>query len=160
AIRSMEPRDGAAMPQVVDSNLVEELALARRELAEALERQAATGEVLRVISTSQGELDPVFEEMLSNARRICQAKFGTLYLREGAAFRAAALHNAPRAYVETRRRELVQPHPTTAIGRVLKTKQPVHIPDITADQAYVEGHPLMITAVELGGFRTMLSVPI
>ena len=97
--------------------------------------------------------------MVSNATRICGAKFGTLYLREGDDFQAAALHNAPPAYADMRKRGPVRPDPSTALGRMLKTKQVVHIPDITADQAYVESHPLMVTAVELGGFRTMLCVP-
>src|SRR5262249_43614383 len=68
------------------------------ELRESLQQQTATSEVLKVISSSPGELIPVFETMLESATRICEAKFGTLYLREGDAFRAAALHNAPPAY--------------------------------------------------------------
>src|SRR5262245_42895741 len=72
-----------------------ELAEAREHLSEALEQQAATSEVLRVISSSPGELEPVFQAMLANATRICEAKFGTLWLREGDAFRAVAFHNAP-----------------------------------------------------------------
>jgi hypothetical protein len=82
------------------ADLEHQLEKYRRELAEAREQQAATAEVLRVISSSPGELEPVFQAMLANAVRICEAKFGTLYLREGDAFRAAALHNAPPAFVE------------------------------------------------------------
>jgi hypothetical protein len=85
------------MPQVPEAYLVEELALARRELAEALERQAATDEVLRVISSSSGELEAVFQAILTNAVRICGANFGDLYLREADGFRMAASHNAPPA---------------------------------------------------------------
>jgi GAF domain-containing protein len=129
------------------------------ELRESLQQQTATADVLRVISSSPGKLEPVFEAILSNATHICEAKFGTLYLREGEVFRAAALHNAPPAYADMRRRGPVRPAPSTALSRMLKTKQVVHIPDITADQAYVERNPLMVTAVELGGFRTMLCVP-
>ena len=71
------------------------------ELARRLaEGQAATSEVLRVISSSSGDLEPVFETMLANATRLCQAKFGTLYLWDGAAFRVGALHNAPPAFAE------------------------------------------------------------
>src|SRR5262245_29150171 len=78
-----------------------------RELSESLEQQTATAEVLRVISSSPGELEPVFDAMLANATRICEAKFGTLWLREGDAFRAVALHNAPPAYANARRCELL-----------------------------------------------------
>jgi signal transduction histidine kinase len=130
-----------------------------RELSEALDQQTATAEVLRVISSSPGDLQPVFEAMLVNAVRICEAKFGTLYLREGDAFRAAALHNAPPAFVEFWQRGPHRPGPSTVLSRVLRTKQVVHISDITADQAYIERDPLFIAAAELGGFRTVLAVP-
>jgi signal transduction histidine kinase len=129
------------------------------ELRESLQQQTATADVLKVISSSPGELKPVFEALLMNAVRICEAKFGTLYLREGDAFRAAALHNAPPAFVEFWRRGPHRPGPSTVFSRVLRTKQVVHISDITADQAYIERDPLFIAAAELGGFRTVLAVP-
>jgi GAF domain-containing protein len=129
------------------------------ELRESLQQQTATSEVLQVISSSPGELGPVFDALLSNAIQICEAKFGTLYLREGNAFRATAILNSPPGYAELRRRGPVHPGPGTALGRILKTKQAVHIPDITADQGYIDRHPLFVTAVELGGFRAMLCVP-
>jgi GAF domain-containing protein len=134
-------------------------ALLERERDELLEQQKATAEVLRVISTSPGELEPVFQAMLENAVRICEAKFGTLYLRAGDAFRAAALHNAPPAFVEFWQRGPHRPGPSTVLSRVLRTKEVVHISDITADQAYTERDPLFIAAAELGGFRTVLAVP-
>src|SRR5262249_31064359 len=84
-----------------------ELAEAREDLAEALEQQTATSEVLRVISSSPGELEPIFQAMLANATRLCEANFGSLYLYEGDAFRITAMHNAPPAYQEVRRREPV-----------------------------------------------------
>ena len=124
-----------------------------------MEQQKATAEVLRVISSSPGELEPVFQAMLENAVRICEAKFGTLYLRAGDAFRAAALHNAPPAFVEFWQRGPRRPGLSTVLSRVLRTKEVVHISDITADQAYTERDPLFIAAAELGGFRTVLAVP-
>ena len=101
------------------ADLQEQVTFLARELAEAREQHAATSEVLRVISASPGDLDPVFQAVLSNATSICEAKFATLWLREGDAFRAVALHNAPPAYAEARRRELrFRPPPNTALGRV------------------------------------------
>ena len=134
-------------------------ALLERERDELLEQQKATAEVLRVISSSPGELKPVFQAMLENAVRICEAKFGTLYLRAGDTFRAAALHNAPPAFVEFWQRGPHRPGPSTVLSRVLRSKEAVHISDITADQAYTERDPLFIAAAELGGFRTVLAVP-
>jgi GAF domain-containing protein len=129
------------------------------DLSEALEQQTATSEVLRVISSSPGELQPVFEAMLQNATRICEAKFGTLYLREGEGFRTVAAHNAPPAYIEARTRELIRPPPDTALGRVAATKRVVHIADIKTIPSYVERNPFIVTPVELGGYRTVLAVP-
>ena len=129
------------------------------ETKQALERQTATSDVLQVISSSPGNLQPVFDTILANAVRLCEAKFGTLYLREGDAFRAAALHNAPPAFVEFWQRGPHRPGASTVLCRVLRTKEVVHISDITADQAYIERDPLFIAAAELGGFRTVLAVP-
>jgi GAF domain-containing protein len=130
-----------------------------RELREAREQQAATSAVLQIISSSPGELQPVFQAILENAVRICEAKFGTLYLQEADAFRTVATHNAPPAYVEARTRELLRPPPDGPLGRIATTKQVVHIADIKAISSYVEGHPGIVAAVELGGYRTVVSVP-
>ena len=130
-----------------------------RELTESLEQQTATSEVLSVISSSPGELEPVFQAMLENATRICEAKFGTMYFREGDGFRAVAMHGAPPAYVELRLHKLLHPGPATGIGRVLQTKQVVQIEDASADRGYSERDPMRVSAVELGGVRTILDVP-
>ena len=129
------------------------------ELRQSLEQQTATADVLRVISSSPGELEPVFQAMLENATRICEAKFGTMYFREGDGFRAVAMHGAPPAYVELRLHKLFHPGSATGIGRVLQTKQAVQIEDAGADQGYSERDPLRVSAVELGGVRTLLDVP-
>jgi two-component system NtrC family sensor kinase len=135
-----------------------ELAETRKALAEALEQQTATSEVLRVISSSPGELQPVFETMLANATRICEATFGVMYLFEGDAFRAVALHG-PAAFVEARRRNpILQLIPGTALGRVAATKQTVQIADVQAEPAYRES-PAHLIGLQTGGFRTVLSVP-
>jgi GAF domain-containing protein/ActR/RegA family two-component response regulator len=130
-----------------------------RDLSEALEQQTATAEVLRVISTSPGEVEPVFQTMLSNAVRICEAKIGSLYIREGDAFRMVATHNAPPAYVEARMHELIRPPPDATLGRLAATKQVVHTADITTIASYLERNPFVVTPVELGGYRTILGVP-
>jgi GAF domain-containing protein len=131
-----------------------------RELAEALEQQTATSEVLKVISTSPGELERVFQAILANATRLCEAKFGTLYLRDEDAFRAVAFHNAPPAYVEARTREsLLRPPPDTPVGRVATTKQVVQIADVKTIPSYIAGHPFVRAAVDLAGYRTVLAVP-
>jgi two-component system, NtrC family, sensor kinase len=139
------------------SDLEEQL---RRELAEAREQQTATSEVLRIISSSPGKLEPVFETILANATRICEAKFGILYLRDGDAFRLRALHGAPPAFAEASWRDpVVQPGPRTGFGRVIQTKQPVHIVDVTVDPAYGERDPLRVPLVEQAGARSFVIVP-
>ena len=148
------------MPQVPEADLVEELALARRELAEALERQAATDEVLRVISSSPGELQPIFESMLENGTRLCEAKFGVLYLYEDGGFRVVASHNIPPAFAEARRqRGTFLPPPGTPLGDTITTKQTVHVSDLSATRPYAERIETVVAAVELGGIRTTVSVP-
>jgi hypothetical protein len=123
---------------------------ALKHLAEALEQQTATSDVLQVISSSPGELEPVFETMLANAARICEATFGNMYLREGEFFRIAAAHNTPLALVENRRRVPLHPSQKSPVGRMAKIKQAVHVADLSADQTYVERDPEVVAGVELG----------
>jgi GAF domain-containing protein len=131
-----------------------------KKLSEALEQQTATSEVLRVISSSPGELEPVFEVMLANATRICEAKFGNLFLCEGDKFRLVALHGAPAAWAEWwQGQPVILPGPGTGLGRVARTKEVVHIADLTKEPAYLEGDPLFVRQVELAGGRTLLVVP-
>jgi GAF domain-containing protein len=140
--------------------LEKKLAERTRELSEAREQQAATSEVLRVISSSPGELASVFKTILTNATHLCDAQFGMLYLCDGDAFRAVAMHNAPPAFAEARTRDpLVRPPPDSGLGRVASTKQVVHIADITVHRAYLDRAPARVAAVELGGYRSQLSVP-
>jgi two-component system NtrC family sensor kinase len=86
-----------------------------RELAESLEQQTATSDVLEVISSSPGDLEPVFTTMLENATRICEAKFGNVYLWDGDAFRLVAAHNTPPAFAESRKRGPFRPNPGPSI---------------------------------------------
>ena len=131
-----------------------------RELSESLEQQTATSEVLRVISSSPGDLKPIFETILENATRICAAKFGTLFLCEENAFRVVAMHNAPTALAELRRLQpVLEARPGMAFVRSTKSKRAIQIADITEDQAYFERDPIRLQAAELGGYRAVLSVP-
>ena len=130
-----------------------------RELSESLEQQTATSQVLRVISSSPGELEPVFQAMLENAVRICEAKFGMLYRYDGTFFHAVALFGVPRAYADYLRGEPIRPSVKNGLGRALQTKQPIHILDITAERGYSEREPLRVATVELAGARTLVAVP-
>src|SRR5262249_14840219 len=121
--------------------------------------QTATADVLKVISSSPGDLGPVFESLLANAKHLCGAKFGNILLREGDAFRHVATHGATAEYLEARKREpLIRPAPDTSLRRVLETRQVVQIPDMRAVPAYLN-NPKHAPIVELAGARTMLGVP-
>ena len=129
-----------------------------RELTESLEQQTATSEVLQVISSSPGELEPVFETMLQNAVRICGAKFGNLWLREGDFFRIGATHGAPPAYVDYLRRERVfRADPRLGLGLVVRTKQTFQIVDLAVAPTHAE--KLRVATIELAGARTLIGVP-
>ena len=145
---------------IENARLLNELRQRTNDLTESLEQQTATSEVLRVISSSPGELTPVFDAMLVNAVRLCEAKFGIMVLCEGDAFRVGALHNVPSALADLLRREPIRPGPNVSFARAVKTKQPVQYADVTKEQSYIERDPLAIAAVELGGYRTILSVPL
>jgi two-component system, NtrC family, sensor kinase len=129
------------------------------DLTEALEQQTATSEVLGVISSSPGDLEPVFATMLEKAVRICDAKFGNIYRLDGEGLHLLASHNTPPALVEARRHSPLRPGGNDPIGRMIATKTVIHVSDATADQAYIEHDPGLTAAVELGGARTILTIP-
>ena len=130
------------------------------DLTEALEQQTGMSEVLQVISSSPGDLEPVFAAMLENAVRICDAKFGGIYRWDGVALHLVATRNAPPAFAEHRRRTSVGPNPKSATARMLATKAAVHVADLAAERTYTEDRdPLVVAAVELGGVRTAMAVP-
>jgi GAF domain-containing protein len=130
------------------------------ELRQSLEQQTATADVLRVISSSPGDLEPVFRVMLENATRICEAKFGTLALCEGDALRAVALHGGREDYADERRRNpLFRPAPNVPVMRAVRLKQVQHVADMLTEQAYIDRDAAIVTMVETGGARTFLAVP-
>ena len=129
------------------------------ELRESLEQQTATSEVLSVISSSPGELEPVFEAMLENAARVCEASFGGLFRFEDGAVKSVALLHAPQPMLDFFRSGPQRPSDVSPIMRAARTKQPVHIIDFAKDPAYLERNPMAVAGVELGGVRTLLVVP-
>ena len=132
-----------------------------RELSESLERETATSEVLGIISSSPTDLERVFETILANATRLCEASYGNLFLREGDTVRLVAVHGAvPDAYAAVRRRGAVfRPGPGLIIARALRTRQTVHVADMRAERPYFDRNPMAVAGVELGGIRTLLVVP-
>ena len=148
-----------AVIAIENVRLFDEVQARTRELSEALEQQTATSEVLRVISSSPGELMPVFQSILANATRLCEAQIGNLHLCEGDALRIVAMHDSPPEWTEYRRQNpVLRPGPHTGLGRVMRTKQTVHIEDIMADQTG-RNDPLRIAFAKLVGARTFLAVP-
>ena len=115
--------------------------------------------VLNVISSSPGELDPVFNAILQNVARICQAQFGTLNLYDGAAYCTVALHNAPQNFARKRLGETFRPHPDSGLAYVARKKQVVQIDDVRTRQPYIEGNKTVVELADIAGARTLLIVP-
>ncbi|MBI5318917.1 GAF domain-containing protein [Bradyrhizobium sp.] len=142
-------------------HLFEEVQERTRELSESLEQQVATSEVLQVISSSPGELEPVFQSMLANATRLCEAECGVMWLREGEDFRSVAIHGPlPPAYVEQWKSGTpVHPGPHNPLAVLGQTLRAVHVPDMREHRSYLDRDPLPVAAVEVAGIRTLLLVP-
>ncbi|HEX3340805.1 MAG TPA: ATP-binding protein, partial [Pseudolabrys sp.] len=149
-----------AVIAIENARLFEEVQARTRELSESLDQQTATSEVLQVISSSPGDLEPVFNAMLGNATRICDAKFGVLFLYEGDAFRVMALHGAPPAYAEQRRRDPRIGIPQgTALARIVETRQTVQIADIQSEPVYSNDPQRRAGIIGSAGARTLIMVP-
>ena len=145
-----------AVIAIDNAHLLHELRERTRELTEALERQTATSEVLQVISRSPGELAPVFNTMLENTARFCEADLGMMALHEDGGFRHVALFGAPPAYAELRRNEpVVRPHVDAPLGVLARTRQVVHVEDLLALPDHAQGG-----LAKIAGARTLLIVPL
>ena len=145
------------------SPVAEEKEVARltHERDEVLEQQTAASEVLRVIGASPGELEPVFQAMLERAVRLCGAKFGNIYRWDGEALHILASHNTPPAFADAVRRSPYRPYPQSPIGRMVADRTVAHIPDVTTEEVYLARRdPVALSAVALGGIRTLLGVPL
>jgi GAF domain-containing protein len=147
-------------PSIAD--LQEQLERRTRERDEALSQQTAMADVLRVISSSPGDLKPVFDAILQNATRLCEASFGNLELSENGEFRIGATYNAPAAFAEQRLRvPLIRPHPKSGLARVVATKKFFQIDNLTEHPVYFkERFPAYVDLVEKAGARTLLIVPL
>src|ERR1700729_857597 len=136
-----------------------EIARLSRELDEASQQQAATAEILQIISGSPGDLQPAFGKMLAHAARICDAKYGNVFRLDGDTLHLVASHNTPAALIEARRQ--VRLNPKLPFGRMVATKAAVQVADIMAEEAYtVQRDPRLVAPVEIGGARSVLVVPL
>ena len=149
-----------AVIAIENARLLYELRQRTTDLTELLEQQTATSQVLQVISRSSGDLEPVFASMLENAARICDGKFGNIFRWDGESLHLVATYNTPPAFFELRRRSPLRPSAENPIGRLVATKALVHVADLAAEQLYTEiRDPNAVAAVELGGIRTFVAVP-
>nr|WP_312001525.1 GAF domain-containing protein [Bradyrhizobium altum] len=149
-----------AMIAIENARLFDEVQAKSADLQESLQHQTATSEVLQVISRSPGELHPVFQTILSSASTICDAQFGLLLLYESGGFRCASIFNLPSAFAETfLRNPVIYPPPIDPLGRLIASRQLVHVTDVKQEHAYLTAFPPIVELVELGGARTLLLVP-
>jgi GAF domain-containing protein len=146
-----------AVIAIENTRLLKELRQRTTDLTESLEQQTATSEVLCVISSSPGQLEPVFQAMLENAARICDASFGFMFRTENSAIIANL--GVPQKFLNALKSHAHHPGPLSASGRLIKSQQTIHIADYSADEAYLSRDPLATIGVELGGVRTLLNVP-
>jgi two-component system, NtrC family, sensor kinase len=148
-----------AVIAIENVRLFDEVQARTRDLTESLEQQTATSEVLGIISSSPGELQPVFQSMVENATRVCGAKFGTMHLLEGEIARRVASYNVPLAHAGAPGTRVYRPHPESGLGQVIRTKQVAHIADVRSSPAYLEGNPIFVSLADVAGARTLTVVP-
>ena len=148
-----------AVIAIENTRLLKELQDRNDQLTESLEQQTATSEILRVISSSPTDLDPVFQTILANATRLCNAHLGILMLYDEESFKPVSLIGATPGYREFLMQGPLKPRPSSGLGQLIRQRSPIHFTDILTGTAYREGQPATVAAVELGGARTVLHVP-
>jgi GAF domain-containing protein len=160
-IELVETFAAQAVIAIENTRLLNELRQRTDDLSESLEQQTATSEVLSVISSSAGELRPVFETMLAKAIALCEANFGAMWLVDGDGYRTAALHgDLPEAYVEQwHSGTLHRPKADVPMARAIRSRMPVHVPDMLKEKAYLEGDQLPVSVVNVAGIRSLVTVP-
>ena len=148
-----------AVIAIENTRLLSELRQRTDDLSESLQQQTASAEILRVISSSAGELETVFQTLLSNALRLCVADFGLMFRYDGASAELVAQRGATQAYIDYMQHGLVRAGSDTLIGKIIKSRAPVQFADYASSQAYLDRDPLAVMAVERGGVRTIFGVP-
>ena len=148
-----------AVIAIENVRLFDEVQARTHELSEALEQQTATSEVLQVISSSPGELEPVFQAMLANATRICEAQFAGMFRFEQGGARVIAHIGVPPVFAAFLQDGAHRPGPLHPLSQIVGGRETLHIADYRAHPAYIERDPLAVAGVEVGGVRTLLVVP-
>jgi GAF domain-containing protein/nitrogen-specific signal transduction histidine kinase len=143
-----------------NARLLDDLRQRTSDLQEALEQQTATAEVLQVINTSPGVLEPVFDTLLERAMRLCEAAFGSLYTYDGDRLHYGAQRGVPAEYAEFRTKHPPMPQPGGSLARAIETRHSHQVVDVMAGERYHSGNPNTRAMVELGGVRTILAVPL
>jgi GAF domain-containing protein len=158
-IEAIETFADQAVIAISNVGLFDQVQARTIELTESLEQQTATSEVLQVISSSQGKLEPVFQKMLEKATHVCGANFGTMNLWDGESVNIAASYNVPPAFAAWRQRTPIRPHPESGLAIVIRTHRVVHVHDLRCGPAYLARDPANVAMVEIAGARTIVTVP-
>jgi signal transduction histidine kinase len=149
-----------AVIAIENARLFDEVQAKTRDLEEALEQESAGSEVLKLISMSSGDLEPVFQKLLESATRLCGAELGIMNLLSGGMVRQVSFYNMPEAYVSEWSGKPYPPHPESVMGTVMRTRQAVHVDDLRTRPAYSAGNPAVVALSDIAGARTYVGVPL